>query len=357
MTLMIEHLLQPISDEYPCGEDLSFSNEFHHIKKARTQDDLLLDQGDWVTAPKQADWNKVSDISMTLFSQKTKDIRLLTWLCEAQTQLHGFDGMVQTIQLSHQVLHRYWQNIHPIIEDDDLDQRLGLLQGFVNQIPPLIKKIPLVDNSPFYCFLEYESLQHQQNNKLKNKDEFDDDESSYLLELFEKSLSNTSQAFQSKTYTSFSVLLSEWQQLKSVLDALLGLDAPSFAQIDSQLENIDLTLKKLYKTHVLTHSLDTPSINTPSHSPEVKHKNEQIQFQPLTHSHLENREQAILVLKDIMNYFQKNEPHSPVSYMLQKTIRWSDLPLHEWLAQVIKNDQPLESIQELLGVQQHNESE
>ena len=32
------------------------------------------------------------------------------------------------------------------------------------------------------------------------------------------------------------------------------------------------------------------------------------------------------------------------------------MPLHEWLAQVIKNDNPLESVQELLGVKNNNES-
>lgn len=42
--------------------------------------------------------------------------------------------------------------------------------------------------------------------------------------------------------------------------------------------------------------------------------------------------------------------------MLQKTIKWSQMPLHEWLNQVIKNENPLHNVQELLGVQQANES-
>ena len=60
------------------------------------------------------------------------------------------------------------------------------------------------------------------------------------------------------------------------------------------------------------------------------------------------------VLQEIADYFQVNEPHSPVSYMLQKTIKWSQMPLHEWLTQVIKNENPLEAVQELLGVQQQS---
>ena len=73
-------------------------------------------------------------------------------------------------------------------------------------------------------------------------------------------------------------------------------------------------------------------------------------------NHIVNREQAIQILKEIADYFQMNEPHSPVSYMLQKTITWSQMPLHEWLTKVIKNENPLEHLHELLGVPAQNES-
>ncbi len=82
MQLNLSELLNPITEHSPCGEDYSFSNEFHRIKQARTQDDLLLDQGDWVTAPKQANWELVIETSTDLLQQHTKDIRLLTWLIE-----------------------------------------------------------------------------------------------------------------------------------------------------------------------------------------------------------------------------------------------------------------------------------
>uniref|UniRef100_UPI003F68D6B7 type VI secretion system ImpA family N-terminal domain-containing protein n=1 Tax=Acinetobacter baumannii TaxID=470 RepID=UPI003F68D6B7 len=60
MSIDISELLKPINDSLLCGEDYLFSNEFHEIKKARTQDDLLLDQGDWVAERKQADWDFVA---------------------------------------------------------------------------------------------------------------------------------------------------------------------------------------------------------------------------------------------------------------------------------------------------------
>ncbi|AXQ23972.1 type VI secretion system protein TssA [Acinetobacter wuhouensis] len=365
MDINLDALLEPISEEHPCGDDLSFSNDFHDIKKARTHDDPLLDQGDWVAEPKQADWSFVADKTVQLLSEKTKDIRLLTWLTEAWANLYGFEGLIKGLELSHRILEQYWLKLHPEIEDDDLDQRLGLLQGFTTQLPNLIKNVPLINIQPFYSLAQYESFLHLQNTRRKQAEDSDSVEASVELDQFNQALFNTSRTFQYQSYQQFQEILQHWNIIKQVLDALMELEAPSFASIDSQLENIQMNLKKIYKaesfgstTHVAA-TEDNPVQANPVATNE-NHVHPIVQqaqgFQPQPQSHLQNREQAMRVLQDIADYFQTNEPHSPVSYMLQKTIKWSQMPLHEWLTQVIKNENPLDSIQELLGVNQNNES-
>ena len=373
MSLEIEPLLSPISSDQPCGQDLSFSNEFHAIKIAKTQDDPLLDQGDWVAEPKQADWHFVEQKSIELLAGKSKDLRLLGWLLEAWSNLYGFEGTAKALELMHRTLNEYWTQLHPEIEEEDLDQRLGLLQGSINHLIPLIKQVAIV-NVPAFSLSDYEALLRQKNHLLKQVESYTEDaNSSQILEQFEQSLFNTSKSFQYQNYQHFSAILAEWSILKSVLDALMGLDAPSFASIDTQLENIHTSLKKLYKTDVFTQpvmatqtseSAAAATITTQALS-FTQHKEQEIDmntvhpskgFQVQPQNHLANREQAMRVLQEISDYFQANEPHSPVSYMLQKTIKWSQMPLHEWLNQVIKNENPLHNVQELLGVQQANES-
>ena len=366
MSVELEPLLEPISEDEVCGADLSFSNDFHEIKKARIEDDPLLDLGDWVAEPKQADWNFVANKCEVLLKDKTKDIRLLTWITEAWGNLYGFEGIAQGLELSCRMLDQYWLKMHPEIEDDDLDQRLGLLQGLTNQVPMLIKKVPLLNVQPFYSIFDYEKILHQQNNRLKQADESGSNASTDM-EAFDQALFNTSKSFQFQNYQNFTQILEHWDTLKQVLDQLMELEAPSFAAVDSQLESINKTLRKIYKADAFDASTGTSAstiTSTPVEptsttvQPEITQNlaptmNNQSQqsFQPQPQSHLQNREQAMKVLQEIADYFQANEPHSPVSYMLQKTIKWSHMPLHEWLAQVIKNDNPLESVQELLGVQ------
>ena len=354
-------LLAPIQAQLPCGEDYCFSNEFHAIKLARTQDDTLLEQGDWVTAPKQADWDFVANTVIHLLQTKTKDIRLLTWLAEAWANLSGFEGISKSLELSHRLIAQYWITLHPEIEDEDLDQRIGLLQGQINQLPVLIKKVPLVNQAPFYCLLDYDNFLYQENMLRKQGDDSSVDHSAELAHL-EQAVLELNPDIQRQNYQYFTEILQHWTTLKQVLDHELGLDAPSFAAIDSSFNSIHLSLKKIYKVASLEQSpvtaLTEVTALSPSISPPVSIQSstaQQLSFQPQQQSHLENREHAMQVLQEISAYFQKNEPHSPVSYLLEKTIKWSQMPLHEWLAQVIKDEHPLNMLQDTLGVQSNNQ--
>ena len=367
MSLELEGLLKVISDEAPCGIDCSFSNEFYAIKKARIQDDPLLEQGDWVAEPKQADWAFVSSQSIELLTEKTKDIRLYGWLLEAWSNLYGFEGIAKGLELTQQSLTEFWMLLHPEIAEDDLDQRLGLLQGLINQLPVLIKKTVITNTAISYSLMDYEALLHQQNLRRKHTEDYDDVPTNTSLEQFEQELFNTSKSFQYKNYQAFLEILKQWNILREVLDGLMGVDAPSFAAIESQLESLHSNLKKIYKTEAFGLQ---PAMATADSVEEKSAVDQQTStqltehiavaaseinqpFQPHIQSHVANREQAMQVLQEISDYFQLNEPHSPVSYMLQKTIKWSQMPLHEWLAQVIKHEDPLEAVHEILGVQRN----
>ena len=257
--------------------------------------------------------------------------------------------------------------LHPEIAEDDLDQRLGLLQGLINQLPVLIKKTAITNTAISYSLMDYEALLHQQNLRRKHAEDYDDVPTNTSLEQFEQELFNTSKSFQYKNYQAFLEILKQWNILREVLDGLMGVDAPSFAAIESQLESLHSNLKKIYKTEAFglqpamatADSVDEKSAADQQTSTQLT---EHIAvaasainqpFQPQMQSHVANREQAMQVLQEISDYFQLNEPHSPVSYMLQKTIKWSQMPLHEWLAQVIKHEDPLEAVHEILGVQRN----
>ncbi len=65
---------------------------------------------------------------------------------------------------------------------------------------------------------------------------------------------------------------------------------------------------------------------------------------------LASREQAFKQMTEIAEYFRKTEPHSPVSYLLEKAVRWGNMPLHELMQELISDENTRTRFSELTGV-------
>ena len=52
----------------------------------------------------------------------------------------------------------------------------------------------------------------------------------------------------------------------------------------------------------------------------------------------------------VAHFFRRTEPHSPVAYLAEKAVKWGEMPLHEWLSQVIKDQGAMSHLEELLGL-------
>ncbi|MCJ8318848.1 MAG: type VI secretion system ImpA family N-terminal domain-containing protein [Colwellia sp.] len=64
-----------------------------------------------------------------------------------------------------------------------------------------------------------------------------------------------------------------------------------------------------------------------------------------------NRDLAFQKLRILADYFAKNEPHSPVSYLLEKAIRWGYMSLPDLMAElVLGNDKVLGQINLVTGI-------
>jgi type VI secretion system protein ImpA len=65
---------------------------------------------------------------------------------------------------------------------------------------------------------------------------------------------------------------------------------------------------------------------------------------------LQGRAEALRQLAEVAQYFQRTEPHSPVAYLVQRAIKWGQMPLELWLEEVIKDGATLGHVKETLGI-------
>ena len=55
-------------------------------------------------------------------------------------------------------------------------------------------------------------------------------------------------------------------------------------------------------------------------------------------------------LEEVAAYFRANEPHSPVAYLLDRAVKWGNMPLDRWLQEVVKDKNVLGELNETLGL-------
>ena len=72
----IDELLDPISEENPCGEYLRYEPIYDEIQEYRREDDPQLSQGVWERDIKKANWPQLLITCEDLLKHKTKDLQI-----------------------------------------------------------------------------------------------------------------------------------------------------------------------------------------------------------------------------------------------------------------------------------------
>lgn len=132
--LPYEALLAPISEEAPTGIDVRFeTDDLDLIAKAAgprwAAGSQSVTDDVWVTKEESgADWPKVISLSIQVLTKKSKDLVVAVRLTEALLVRHGIAGFREGLWLVRELLERFWDGIHPVMEDGDVEDRV---QAFV----------------------------------------------------------------------------------------------------------------------------------------------------------------------------------------------------------------------------------
>lgn len=349
-----EELLAPVAGPNGCGEDMLFSDAFDRITEMRRFDDPSLSQGEWVTEIKEADWPGVVRECTQLLSGKTKDLRLAVWMTEALSCTKGFDGLAEGYALTAGLMDQYWDGIHPLPEDDDLEQRIGVLDWLLAQSPRLVRQIP-VTQSPRGRFssLDLASAQALEQAMERNPGEAESMKAQAHLtqEAFDAARRDTPGAFFAQTAQSARQALDALARLEASVDARLGMEGPGFSAARDALKGVIDQLGR-FARDAGVHA-DVAASDVPVTEPGIASEQSTPAVSPVVSAMpgpIQTRAQAISQLKAVAEFFRRTEPHSPVAYLADKAAKWGDMSLHEWLRTVVKDEGALSHVEELLGV-------
>jgi type VI secretion system protein ImpA len=353
-------LMQPISEENPSGENLRYSGLYDEINEARRADDDL-NLGEWQTQLKTADYRRVIELAIPALTSQTKDIQIAAWLSEALVREYGFVGLRDSLRIITAFQDTFWDSLHPEIDEGDMEGRGNAIEWMDVQGSMAIKTAPITSGKGL-SYIDFEDSrifdipddlsalepeEQQRYNELKERAE---KENRSTAEMWRQAVKQTRRQFCEETNFVIEECWEAYKDLNRVIEEKFDRNqAPGLNNLRKILDDIHSQVKKIlekrrieepYESELETDEYVDGSGETVSRGGGTGGSSGPVQ----------SRSEALRRLAEVAAYFQRTEPHSPVSYLVQRAVKWGNMPLESWLMDVIKDDGVLGQIRQTLGL-------
>jgi type VI secretion system protein ImpA len=353
-TVEIAPLLAPVSAEQPAGESLLYDPAYDELKVA-VRGGVRSQLEDSDAAP--PDWRTVLSLASGVLARRSKDLQVAAWLTEALTRTYGFPGLRDGLRVLRGLQEAFWDTMHPQIEDGDLEFRAGRL-SYLNEssagaaresLAAAIEAIPITNGAAgeAYGYVDYRDSRDVENLGRQDPEKYGAALAAGRLsgEQWDRAVAAGRRAFYEPVYADANEALEECDRLQAVVSERFGKNAPSLLNVRKAIEDSrDLVWRILeVKRREEPDAADAeaaPGVVSPAGT------------QPSGPLPLDPRDRADAVrrLAAVATFFKRTEPHSPVSYLVQKAMRWADMPLDAWLQEVLADETAMARVREMLGI-------
>ena len=359
MAIDVTELLAPIPGSDPAGSDASFSDQFDRIREARRADDPNLAQGDWQTELKVADWREAQSLSEDVLLRTSKDLQAAVWLAEAAIARHGLEGARDAFDLLTGLLDTYWDGLYPRAEDGDLEERAGKLAWFANYGSRVLQTMLLNDDPQAALTLaSWVDSREVDNLGRQNAEAYQAalDEGRVNGETYDSRMQAIPEALVRERSDQVQAAREAFARFSAMADGRLGREAPSLGALDDALKKIQTIYSRVAAAKGIGGAVAVDGEVAADGVAGEGGGNGAAAAGALNlgGGSLASKEAALRALNDIAGFFRRTEPHSPVAYLLGRAVAWADMPLEQWLAEVIRDESTLASIRERVGLPSGN---
>jgi type VI secretion system protein ImpA len=355
----VDRLLAPIVGENPSGENLLYQGLHDQIREARRADDGL-EQGDWKREAKVSDWPRVQNLASDALASRTKDLQVCAWMVEALVRLHGFGGLRDGLRTVRGLMTQFWDTLFPEMDEGDLEARANAISFMDRATGLAIREVPITGNpvGVNYSYLQYEDA--RQFDVPENAENLSGQDLERVIAIRERAAIEkkpTSEqwriaknASRRAYYEAINQTLvecwDEYTKLDALMDEKFGRQTPGLAVLKKSLQEIRDLVERLLKEK---RALEPDPVEAVEVS-EPEEAQAPMGMPALSPGPIRSRQEALKRLAEVSEYFRQTEPHSPISYLVQRAIRWGQMPLDSWLEDVIKDTNVLAQLRETLGM-------
>ena len=357
MAIDVNELLAPIPGGDPAGSDASYSDQFDRIREARRADDPGLAQGEWQTELKVADWREAQSLSEDILLRTSKDLQAAVWLGEAAISRFGLEGARDGFELLHGMLDQYWDGLYPRAEDGDLEERASKLAWFATYGSRALQTLMLNDDPQASLTLAgWIDSREVDNLGRQNAEAYQVamDEGRINGETYDTRIQSIPETVIRERIDKVQAAREAFARFSAKSDERLGRDAPSLAAIDDALKKI----QQIYARVAAAKGIG--GIDAPAEDGAGDAGGQAVSgggsaggggvALDLNAGSLASKDAALRALGEIAGFFRRTEPHSPVAYLLDRAVYWANMPLEQFLAEIIRDEGTLSSIRERVGL-------
>ncbi|MDQ6787617.1 MAG: type VI secretion system protein TssA [Acidobacteriota bacterium] len=361
----LEAILQPISEENPAGENLQYSGLYDEIREARRADQDVA-QGEWKIELKVADYRKVIVLAVPALTTRTKDLQIAAWLTESLVNEYGFAGLRDSLKLFSGLQEKFWETLFPEVDEGDMEGRANAVEWMDTQTSLAIKKAAITSGEG-YNFLDYEdskrfdfpenldTLDLADQQRYKELQEQAETENRVTGNKWRQAKTTSRRAFYEELAVAIGDCWTEYAQLNRIIEEKFDRNQmPGLSRLKKSLDDIDTQVKKLLEEKRVEEPDEEPDETStdgaPSENGTGATGGAKTSGVATASGAIQSRADALKRLANVAEYFRRNEPHSPVAYLVQRAVKWGDMPLESWLQDVIKDETIIFNLRQTLGL-------
>lgn len=345
----IDSLLEPIPGDEAAGNAVPFNvrrqldeNRKEILPEAFSDDDPMRPE-----QPKLADWPAIVDLAQKTLKDDSKDMLVAARLTEALAKEHGFGGLRDGLVLMRRLIEECWDRVHPSIEDGDVEVRAAAFNWLDDadrgaRFPHSVRGIGFIPGD---------------DRKLSWKDWRDvmDGKGELTRETLEASTGNMDRDDVQNVVDDINEALAETDKIVEVTTEKMADLAPGLSEVRSSLRDcLQLAEQILQKkgpapsdepeggdfdalaigaegdesgADLAVDSDDGAGDSSESAAPRPRRAN--------------TRAEVYAQLEQVSRRLLEIDPHSPISYLVQRAVKLSRLSLPQLLKALIRNDDVL----------------
>jgi len=359
--IQIDNLLQPISEDNTVGndirEDSSPASLYYAIKDARNaaraaERNNLFD-GNNSEADKH--WRKILELAPDILQNHAKDLEIASWFTEALIRRYGFQGLRDGFKLIHGLIEQYWDKLYPLPDEDGIETRVASLSGLNGEgaegvlIAP-IRNIEITQGNEPGPFSYWKYQQALDVEKIIDEESKIDKATKlgFSIDDVEHAVCESSETFFLNIRDDVSEAITSYRETGRMLDEYCGInDSPPCSNIINILEDCLGTIN-----HIGKHKMPAEDLagNTTADKANDSSAPSTTDSPTQTTGPVKSRAEAFKKLTEISEFFRKTEPHSPISYILERAVKWGDMSLNDLIKELIPDSSARDTYGSLTGI-------